>query len=262
MSTILDKIIATKRQEIVEAKKQQTLNDLEQQIKSQANCRGFTNALKNRIQQQSPAVIAEIKKASPSKGVIRVDFKPDEHAVDYAKNGATCLSVLTDSDYFQGSTEHLKQVRQACSLPVIRKDFMIDGYQIMQSRAMGADCVLLILAALDDQQAKELYDAAVGLGMDVLVEAHSLIEIERALRLTPMLLGINNRNLKTFKVDLDTTLIGKKIVPDSVPLFTESGIKTRADVQQMTAAGIYGFLVGEYFMRQAEPGLALKELFF
>jgi indole-3-glycerol phosphate synthase len=224
--------------------------------------RGFYQALRSKADQQKPAIIAEIKKASPSQGVIREDFKPVEIAVDYAMNGASCLSVLTDKEFFQGSEVNLQMVRQNCPLPAIRKDFMIDPYQIHESRALGADCVLLIAAALDDSMLKELHDTATGLGMDVLVEVHDAEELDRALKLDTHMVGINNRNLRTFEVSLQTTLTLKNTIPADKLIVTESGIHTPADVKLMQDNGIYTFLVGEAFMRAERPGLKMRELFF
>jgi indole-3-glycerol phosphate synthase len=224
--------------------------------------RGFYQALRSKADQQKPAIIAEIKKASPSQGVIREDFRPVEIAVDYAMNGASCLSVLTDKEFFQGSEVNLQMVRQNCPLPAIRKDFMIDPYQIHESRALGADCVLLIAAALDDSMLKELHDTATGLGMDVLVEVHDAEELDRALKLDTHMIGINNRNLRTFEVSLQTTLELKNTIPADKLIVTESGIHSPADVQLMQDNGIYTFLVGEAFMRAERPGLKMRELFF
>jgi indole-3-glycerol phosphate synthase len=223
--------------------------------------RDFVGALRAKIAQGQPAVIAEIKKASPSKGVLRDDFIPADIAQSYAEHGAACLSVLTDVQFFQGEVDYLKQARASCQLPVLRKDFMVDPYQIYESRAMGADCVLLIAACLDDAQMKDLEAIALGLDMAVLVEVHDGAELDRALRLKTPLVGINNRNLQTFAVSLDTTLGLKAQVPGDRLLVTESGIQTRDDVLRMGAAGVNAFLVGEAFMRAPEPGEALAALF-
>jgi indole-3-glycerol phosphate synthase len=208
-----------------------------------------------------PAVIAEVKKASPSKGVLRADFIPADIAQSYAEHGAACLSVLTDQQFFQGSIDYLKQARASCDLPVLRKDFMVDPYQVYEARAMGADCILLIAACLDDAQMQSLEALAMSLDMAVLVEVHDGAELQRALQLKTPLLGINNRNLKTFEVSLDTTLGLLKDVPAGYLLVTESGISTVADVQRMRSAGVQAFLVGEVFMRADEPGQALAALF-
>jgi indole-3-glycerol phosphate synthase len=208
-----------------------------------------------------PAVIAEVKKASPSRGVIRADFRPAEIAASYAAAGAACLSVLTDVDFFQGSDAHLQQARAACALPVLRKDFLIDAWQIHEARALGADCVLLIVAALDDAALREFAALARELGMDVLVEAHDADELERALALPEAIVGINNRDLRTFATSLDTTLALRARVPADRLLVTESGIHTPADVARMRAAGVHAFLVGEAFMRADDPGAALRRLF-
>jgi len=259
--SILQKILARKAEEIRERRLRLPLAELEQAARTASPVRGFAQALQRRISQQQAAVIAEIKKASPSKGVLREDFAPADIARDYEKGGACCLSVLTDKDFFQGSDEHLKQARAACSLPVIRKDFMVDPYQIIEARALEADCVLLIVAALSDRQLVELAAVAEAYGLDVLVEIHNAAELERALCLpnTP-LLGINNRNLHTFAVSLNTTLDLLSQIPQGRLLVTESGILSRADVLRMQEQGVYGFLVGEAFMRSPEPGEELARL--
>ncbi len=259
--TILEKIVAHKHVEIAAAKVKRSLTDLESMYPAAENMRGFAAAMQARVASRQPAVIAEIKKASPSKGLIRADFQPAQHAKDYAENGATCLSVLTDRDYFQGHDDYLLAAREACVLPVIRKDFIVDHYQLAESRALGADCVLLIVAALDQQQLIELAIHAMELNLDVLVEIHSQSELERALDLKSPLLGINNRNLHTFETSLETTLeLAKKIPADKV-VITESGIHSRADVALMLESDIFGFLVGESMMRAENPGIKLKELF-
>ena len=214
------------------------------------------------IAQGDPAVIAEVKKASPSKGVIRPDFRPADIAVSYEFGGAACLSVLTDVDFFQGADDYLRQARDACTLPVLRKDFTVDPYQVYEARALGADCILLIVAALDDGQLVDLSGLAMQLGMDVLVEVHDIDELERALQVPVPLVGINNRNLRTFEVSLDTTLAMKDAVPKDRLLVTESGIVVPEDVATMRDAGVNAFLVGETFMRAEEPGEALRQLFF
>ena len=260
--TILKKILQRKQEELVERKKQRSLSDLEQAIESQASPRGFIQALAQQIKRKRPAVIAEIKKASPSKGLIREDFKPETLAQSYAENGATCLSVLTDVDFFQGHDDYLLEARAACSLPVIRKDFMIDPYQIIESRTLGADCILLIAAALEEKQMHELASCASNLGMDTLIEVHDHAELELALKLSPELIGINNRDLHSFNTKLNTTFELIKEIPKETSVVTESGIMTRQDVDEMIQHGVYGFLVGETFMRAPDPGQKLKELFF
>jgi indole-3-glycerol phosphate synthase len=223
--------------------------------------RDFVGAIEHKIQQGQAAVIAEIKKASPSKGVLRADFIPADIAQSYAEHGAACLSVLTDAQFFQGSVDYLKQARASCDLPVLRKDFMVDAYQVYEARAMGADCILLIAACLDDAQMKDLEAIARGLDMAVLVEVHDAEELNRALKLKTPLVGINNRNLRTFEVSLDTTLGMLKDVPSDRILVTESGILTPQDVQKMRDAKVNSFLVGEAFMRAPDPGQALADLF-
>ena len=259
---ILKKILAKKREEVARRQINTPLSLLQEIAGSVQGPRGFYQALRSKAAQQKPAIIAEIKKASPSQGVIREDFKPVEIAVDYAFNGATCLSVLTDKEFFQGSEANLQMVREKCPLPAIRKDFMIDPYQIHESRALGADCVLLIVAALEDAMLKELADTAIGLSMDVLVEVHDAEELERALVLNLPMIGINNRNLRTFEVSLQTTLTLKNQIPDDKLIVTESGIHSPDDVKLMQDNGIYTFLVGEAFMRAASPGQKMRELFF
>lgn len=261
MSTILDTILARKHAEVAERAARLPLADLQARLTSAPPVRGFADALATRIASGQPGVIAEVKKASPSKGVIRADFDPAAIARSYAAAGAACLSVLTDIDFFQGSDTYLQQARAACGLPVLRKDFVIDPYQIYEARVLGADCVLLIAAALDDTRLSEFAFLAAELGMDVLVEVHDLDELERALPVPARLLGINNRNLKTFEVSLQTTLDLKAAAPADRLLVTESGILTRADVACMREAGVHAFLVGEAFMRQPDPGAALQELF-
>jgi len=261
MSDILEKIVAVKHQEVAAAKKRKSLDLVRADAKSRVLTRDFVGALRAKIAAGQPAVIAEVKKASPSKGVIRADFIPADIAQSYAEHGAACLSVLTDRQFFQGEVDYLKQARASCQLPVLRKDFMVDPYQIYESRAMGADCILLIAACLGDAQMQELEAIALGLDMAVLVEVHDGVELERALKLKTPLVGINNRNLKTFEVSLDTTLTLKAQVPSDRLLVTESGIHTREDVLRMGAAGVNAFLVGEAFMRAPEPGEALEALF-
>ena len=261
MSDILDKIVAVKRQEVAAAVKRKSLEVVRADAESRVLTRDFVGALRAKIAAGRPAVIAEIKKASPSKGVLREDFIPADIAQSYAENGAACLSVLTDRQFFQGEPDFLKQARASCQLPVLRKDFMVDPYQIYESRAMGADCILLIAACLDDAQMKDLEAIALGLDMAVLVEVHDGAELDRALKLKTPLVGINNRNLKTFEVSLDTTLGLRGAVPVDRILVTESGIQTRDDVLRMGSAGVHAFLVGEAFMRAPDPGDALVALF-
>ncbi|MDO8286983.1 MAG: indole-3-glycerol phosphate synthase TrpC [Rhodoferax sp.] len=261
MSDILDKIVAVKREEVAAAIQRKSLAVVRADAESRVLTRDFVGALKAKIALGKPAVIAEIKKASPSKGVLREDFIPADIAQSYAEHGAACLSVLTDVQFFQGEVDYLKQARASCQLPVLRKDFMVDPYQIYESRAMGADCILLIAACLDDAQMKDLEAIARSLDMAVLVEVHDGAELERALKLKMPLIGINNRNLKTFEVTLDTTLSLKAQVPTDRLLVTESGILTRDDVLRMGAAGVNAFLVGEAFMRAPDPGEALAALF-
>ncbi|HTO20145.1 MAG TPA: indole-3-glycerol phosphate synthase TrpC [Pseudomonas sp.] len=260
--SVLERIIARKAEEVAERRGRVGLDELERLAKQADAPRGFARALQARAARREAAVIAEVKKASPSKGVIRPHFVPAEIARSYEAGGAACLSVLTDIDFFQGSDTYLQEARAACSLPVIRKDFMIDPYQIVEARALGADCVLLIVANLQDGQMAELAAVAKAQGLDVLVEVHDGVELERALRLDTPLLGINNRNLHTFEVSLDTTLALKERVPADRLVITESGILSRADVQRMEANEVYGFLVGEAFMRAEDPGAELKRLFF
>jgi indole-3-glycerol phosphate synthase len=261
MSDILDKIVAVKHQEVAAAKRRKSLEAVRFDAESRVLTRDFVGALRAKIAAGQPAVIAEIKKASPSKGVLRADFIPADIAQSYAEYGAACLSVLTDVQFFQGSVDYLKQARASCQLPVLRKDFMVDAYQIYESRAMGADCILLIAACLDDAQMKDFEAIARSLDMAVLVEVHDQAELERALMLKIPLVGINNRNLQTFEVSLDATLSLKAQVPADRILVTESGIHTRDDVLRMGAAGVNAFLVGEAFMRASDPGVALDALF-
>jgi indole-3-glycerol phosphate synthase len=261
MSNILDKIVAVKREEVAAGKARRSLASWREEAESRSDLRGFGAALRAKVAAGQAAVIAEVKKASPSKGVLREHFLPADISRGYAAYGAACLSVLTDERFFQGSAAYLQQARAACALPALRKDFMVDEYQVVEARALGADCILLIAACLSDAQMADLEAAAMALGMDVLVEVHDGAELQRALRLKTLLLGINNRNLKTFEVTLDTTLGLLAEVPADKLLVTESGILGRADVQRMRAAGVHAFLVGEAFMRAPEPGVALAELF-
>jgi indole-3-glycerol phosphate synthase len=261
MSDILKRIVAVKHEEIAEAKRLCDAASMRRDALAQPPARDFVGALRAKIANGQAAVIAEIKKASPSKGVIREHFLPAEIASSYARHGAACLSVLTDRHFFQGDASYLQRARAACSLPVLRKDFMVDAYQVDEARVWGADCILLIAACLDDAQMADLEAQALALGMAVLVEVHDGDELERALRLKTPLLGINNRNLRTFEVTLDTTLGLLARVPADRLLVTESGIVGRADVQRMREAGVHAFLVGEAFMRADDPGAALVDLF-
>ena len=261
MSDILDRILARKVEEIAERSALVPLTELVALATDLPDTRGFAAAIEAKIEAGLPAVIAEIKKASPSKGVIRADFTPAEIAQSYELGGATCLSVLTDADFFQGSEEYLRQARAACSLPVLRKDFTIDPYQVYEARVIGADCILLIVAALDDERLLELSLLAAELDLDVLVEVHDEEELERALQLPAPLIGVNNRNLRTFEVSLDTSLRLRLLAPAERMLVSESGIATGADIARLRAAGIDAFLVGETFMRANDPGAALQQLF-
>ncbi|WP_126452750.1 indole-3-glycerol phosphate synthase TrpC [Sulfuriflexus mobilis] len=258
---ILKKIIARKHEEIAERSAKVSIKELKQRIAVASPPRGFVSAIKAKLAKGQAAVIAEIKKASPSKGVLREDFQPAQIAASYARGGAACLSVLTDADYFQGHEDYLQQAREACDLPVIRKDFIIDPYQVYEARAINADCILLIVAALDDERMHELSALAHELGMDVLVEVHDAEELQRALKLNIPLLGINNRNLRTFETSLNTTLELLDSIPDDRIVVTESGIHTAEDVARMRENQVNTFLVGETFMRAVEPGEKLAELF-
>ncbi|WP_101674862.1 indole-3-glycerol phosphate synthase TrpC [Alloalcanivorax mobilis] len=260
--TVLDRIIERKREEIIEGKRRFTVGELESMAASQGRPRGFIKRLYESVHLGRPAVIAEVKKASPSKGVIREDFDPVDIARRYQAGGASALSVLTDQDFFQGHEDYLRAARNAVGLPVLRKDFIIDPWQVFESRAMGADALLLIVAALSDAQLNELYRAAQRAGCDVLVEVHTAEELERALALNAELIGINNRDLHTFDTRLDTTLELAQQVPGDHLVITESGIHTREDVALMRNNGIHAFLVGEAFMKAEDPGVALKGLFF
>ena len=261
MSDILDKIVAVKRQEVATAMQQKSLAVVRADAESRVLTRDFEGAMRAKIAAGQAAVIAEIKKASPSKGVLRAEFIPADIAQSYAEFGAACLSVLTDKQFFQGSVDYLKQARASCDLPVLRKDFMIDAYQVYEARAMGADAILLIAACLDDAQMADMEAVARALDMAVLVEVHDRAELERALKLKTRLVGINNRNLKTFEVSLQTTLDMLPDVPADRLLVTESGILKAEDVKRMRDANVHAFLVGEAFMRAAEPGEALAQLF-
>lgn len=258
---ILKTILAKKAEEVAKRKAGMSIADLDAIAAGVERPRGFYNALHGKVSAKKPAIIAEIKKASPSQGVIRENFQPIIIGQDYAMNGAACLSVLTDKEFFQGSEAYLQMVRERCPLPVLRKDFMIDVYQIHEARALGADCILLIVAALEDSLMRELSDTATKLGMDVLVEVHDAEELQRALTLDTKLIGINNRNLRTFETSLQTTLDLKQQIPEDRLIITESGIHARDDVQLMLDNGIYAFLVGEVFMRAESPGRKMRELF-
>ena len=264
MSDILRRIVAVKHEEIAAARQRRSLSSLREEAEHtalRADARDFAAALRAKVAAGGSAVIAEIKKASPSKGVLRADFRPAAIAQSYAQHGAACLSVLTDAQFFQGQTEYLVQARAACDLPVLRKDFMVADYQVYEAGAMGADCILLIASCLSDEQMAELEAQALSLKLAVLVEVHDAAELDRALRLRTPLIGINNRNLRTFEVTLDTTLGLLKNMPADRLLVTESGIQTAADVQKMRAAGVHAYLVGEAFMRAPDPGAALAQLF-
>jgi indole-3-glycerol phosphate synthase len=261
MSDILEKILAVKREEVAVAKQRRSLAQLRKDVEKAAKPRDFIGALRAKISAGLPAVIAEIKKASPSKGVLRADFDVEAIASSYARHGAACLSVLTDEQFFQGRLEYLVQARAISGLPVLRKDFMIDPYQVYEARAMGADCVLLIAAALDDETMFELESVALECDMAVLVEVHDAAEFARALRLRTPLLGVNNRNLRTFATRIETTLELLESLPQGKLLVTESGILTASDVERLRGAGVNAFLVGEAFMRAPVPGDALAKLF-
>ena len=260
-SDILNKIVAVKHEEVAAAKKRLPFDAMRADAESRVLTRDFEGALRAKIAKGQAAVIAEVKKASPSKGVLRADFEPADIAQSYAEHGAACLSVLTDRQFFQGQPDYLKQARASCDLPVLRKDFMVDAYQIYEARAMGADCILLIAACLSDAQMAEFEALAHSLGMAVLVEVHDADELQRALRLKTRLVGVNNRNLRSFEVSLDTTLGLLPQVPTDRLLVTESGILTREDVRRLRDAQVHAFLVGEAFMRAPEPGQALADLF-
>jgi indole-3-glycerol phosphate synthase len=261
MLDVLNRIVAVKREEIAAGRLDRPMNTLRAEAESRRDVRGFEAALRSKMARGAAAVIAEVKKASPSKGVLREHFVPSEIAVSYAQGGAAALSVLTDERFFQGCAAYLHQARAACALPVLRKDFIVDVWQVFEARAMGADAILLIAACLDDGLMAELESTALALGMSVLVEVHDCAELERALRLTTPLIGINNRNLRSFEVSLDTTLGLLGQVPAGRVLVTESGITSAVDVQRLRRAGVHAFLVGEAFMRAADPGAALAGLF-
>ena len=260
MTNILDKILISKKEEVASSKLAKSIHDLENDIRNNNDMRPFIAAIEEKFISKDVAIIAEIKKASPSKGIIRANFNPDQIAKSYENGGATCLSVLTDKDYFQGNPSYIQLVKNHCKLPVLRKDFMIDHYQIFESKALGADCILLIVAALELNQMKELESLAAELDMDVLVESHDEHELEKALQLKTKLIGVNNRNLKTFDVSLQTTINLLNEIPNDKITVTESGIFTSQDINLMKQHGIYSFLVGEAFMRDDDPGKSLKQL--
>lgn len=261
MSDILERIIAVKKEEVTAARAKRDLVALRREAETLGGQREFVAALGARIDLGQSAVIAEIKKASPSKGVLRENFEPAAIAVSYASHGAACLSVLTDKTFFQGSAQFLREAREACNLPVLRKDFIVDSYQVFESRAMGADCILLIAACLDDAQLADLEAQAMQLGLAVLIEVHDSVELERALRLKTPLVGVNNRNLRSFEVNLQTTLALRTSVPPDRVLISESGIHSTEDVMRLRSGQVNAFLVGEAFMRARDPGLALAALF-
>lgn len=260
MSDILKQILRDKATEVVASAERVSLPELARRVENLPTPRGFVSAIRDKIDSNKAAVIAEIKKASPSKGIIREDFNPAEIARSYAANGAACLSVLTDHKYFKGQAEYLKMARAACDIPVLRKDFMIDPYQVYEAREMGADAILLIVAALGDPMMNDLEQTATALGMDVLVEIHNEQELERALCLQTPLLGINNRNLRTFETSLETTLSMLSLIPEDKIIISESGIHRRDDIKLLRDNGVNGFLIGEAFMRESDPGLALSAL--
>jgi indole-3-glycerol phosphate synthase len=259
---VLRRILQRKEEEVRDRQAVTSIAQLRESICLAPPPRGFVQSIQRTLADAKPAVIAEIKRASPSKGLLRADFRPAEIAASYARGGAACLSVLTDRDFFQGSEAYLEEARAACALPVLRKDFIVDSYQIYEARAIGADCVLLIVAALDDAALQDFAQLATSLGMDVLVEVHDAQELERALRLSLPLVGINNRDLRTFHTSLQTTLALLSVVPPDVTVVTESGILAHEDVALMRDHGVHAFLVGEAFMRARDPGAELNRLFF
>jgi indole-3-glycerol phosphate synthase len=261
-ATILQQIVSQKHREVDSNKANNGLAQLEAELPDRSEIRPFVESLRKRISKQLPTVIAEIKKASPSKGLIRADFNPVSLASDYAVAGATCLSVLTDEKFFQGDNDYLRQARTSCSLPVLRKDFMVDPYQITESRWLGADCILLIVAALEMQQLIDLYDCARELGMDALVEVHNERELEIGLELGAGLIGINNRDLHSFNTDLNTTYRLLPLISEDTLVVTESGINSREDILAMQEHGVFGYLIGETFMRADKPGEKLIEVVF
>ena len=262
MDDILKKILATKHEEIAEKMQSLPLSEMRIRAQSQTETRDFLAQIRKSASQNTPAVIAEIKRASPSKGIIREHFDPIEIALSYERHGATCLSILTDSQYFQGSDNFIAQVKEQVNLPILRKDFIIDPYQVYEAKILGADCILLIVAALKVDKLAELFDLATTLELDVLVEVHDFTELEQALKLNIEMVGINNRNLKTFETSLTTTIDLLYNIPSSVTVVTESGIKNSEDISLMRANNVNCFLVGEAFMRAEDPGIALKELFY
>ncbi len=259
---ILGEIVKHKHDEISARSRKTPLAELERRAKRGPESRDFVGSIRRRVAAGDPAVIAECKKASPSKGLIRDSYEPELIARSYAAGGAACLSVLTDEKYFRGGDDHLVAARSACELPVLRKDFVIDPYQIYEARALGADCVLLIAACLDDGAMLELAEVSIGLGMDALIEVHDGTELERALRLRTPLIGVNNRDLRRFVTDIQTTIDLMRDIPGDRLVVTESGIRTRSDIEELRAAGVDAFLVGETFMRATDPGATLKKLFF
>ncbi len=260
-SDVLDKIMAHKAEEVAFNKRRFTLADISAKAGDTESARGFVDALRASLKAERSAVIAEVKKASPSKGIIRTDFHPARIAKSYQQHGASCLSVLTDNEFFKGHAEHFSQARQACTLPMLRKDFMLNDYQVFEARAMGADCILLIVAALEDGLMQDLAGRAQELGMDVLVEVHNEVELERGLQLAMPMIGINNRNLRNFETSLHTTIDLLSSIPDETIVVTESGIHTASDVQLMRQHRVNTFLVGEAFMRADDPGEKLSKLF-
>ncbi len=262
MSDILTTILQTKTEEVTQGKSRHSLAELRLRCQSLPPTRGFKAALATKIHQQQPAVIAEIKKASPSKGIIREDFNVPALAASYATGGATCLSVLTDKTYFQGDDRYLAAAREAAELPVLRKEFIIDPWQIYQSRVLGADAILLIVAALGDPQLFEFTELAHSLGLDVLMEVHDKTELQRAINTPAQLIGVNNRNLRTFTTTLETTLDLLPLIPSNRFLVSESGLHSSKDIQRLRAAGVHGFLIGEAFMRQKNPGQALQQMVY
>ncbi|MDH2239817.1 indole-3-glycerol phosphate synthase TrpC [Pigmentiphaga sp. GD03639] len=261
MSDILQRILDAKTEEVATARLLRSESDLRREAEARQDVRGFAQAIEAKVAAGQSGVIAEIKKASPSKGLLRENFQPDGIAASYASHGAACLSVLTDVQFFQGSLDYLRRARAACPLPVLRKDFIVDSYQVIEARAMGADCILLIVAALESSQLQDLEALAMDLGMDVLVEVHDAAELDTALRLRSNLLGINNRNLRTFEVSLQNTIDLLPRIPAGKRVVTESGILGRAEVRQMREHGVHAFLVGEAFMRAPDPGAELARLF-